>query len=76
MGLKMRITHNEKDYIYEIDSYAIKNATTEISVILDGRSIVLKKNESKAWMLNGDENLIEPGFGHALGRSISLRYRL
>jgi hypothetical protein len=76
MGLKMRMTHNQKDYMYQLNEGTVINKqSTEISVTLNGKSMILKKTANMTWMLTEDENL-EAGFAHALGRLISLRYRL
>lgn len=76
MGLLMRMTHNQKDYMYQLNEGTVINKqSTEISVTLNGKSMVLKRNENMVWMLTEDDQL-EAGFAHALGRLISLRYRL
>jgi hypothetical protein len=77
MGLKMRITYKDTDYVYEIiDGAAINKETTELKVILNGQPITLAKDSSKIWVLQNTEADIEPDFAQALGRSISLRYRM
>jgi hypothetical protein len=77
MGLKMRITYKDTDYVYEIiDGAAINKETTELKVILNGQPITLAKDSSKIWVLQNTEAGIEPDFAQALGRSISLRYRM
>ena len=65
MGLKMRITYKDTDYVYE---------TVEIKIILNGQPVTLK-NVNKVWAQDG-ELTIEPDFAQALGRSVSLRYRM
>jgi hypothetical protein len=76
MGLKMRITYNDTDYVYEIENgAAINKDTTELKIILNGQPITLLKDISKIWMQDG-EVTIEPDFAQALGRSVSLRYRM
>jgi len=77
MGLKMRITYNEKDYVYEIvDGASINKDTRDIKVILDGKEISLHKNENKIWVVKESEINISPDFAQSIGRSISLRYRM
>lgn len=75
MGLKMRITYNDTDYVYEIENgAAINKETVEIKIILNGEAVTLK-NINKVWVQDG-EITIEPDFAQALGRSVSLRYRM
>lgn len=75
MGLKMRITYNDTDYVYEIENgAAINKETVEIKIILNGEPVTLK-NINKVWIQDG-EITIEPDFAQALGRSVSLRYRM
>ena len=77
MGLKMRITYNEKDYVYEIvDGASINKDTRDIKVILDGKEISLHKNENKIWVVKESEISVSPDFAQSIGRSISLRYRM
>lgn len=76
MGLLMRMTHNQKDYMYQLnEGTVITKQSNEISVTLNGKSMLLKRNENMVWMLTEDDHL-EAGFAHALARLISLRYRL
>ena len=77
MGLKMRITYKDTDYVYEIiDGATINKETTELKIILNGQSITLSKDISKIWIQRDGEVTIEPDFAQALGRSVSLRYRM
>jgi len=77
MGLKMRITYNDTDYVYEIINGAgINKETTELKIVLNGQAITLLKDNSKAWVQQDGEVTIEPDFAQALGRSVSLRYRM
>ena len=44
MGLKMRITYGDTDYVYEIiNGAAINKETTELKIILNGQPITLLK---------------------------------
>lgn len=71
----MRITYKDTDYVYEIENgAAINKETVEIKIILNGQSVTLK-NVNKVWTEDG-ESTIEPDFAQALGRSVSLRYRM
>ena len=77
MGLKMRITYKDTDYVYEIiDGGTINKETTLLKIILNGQSITLSKDISKIWIQRDGEVTIEPDFAQALGRSVSLRYRM
>lgn len=77
MGLKMRITYKDTDYVYEIiDGATINKETTELKIVLNGQSITLSKDISKIWVQHDGEVTIEPDFAQALGRSVSLRYRM
>ena len=77
MGLKMRITYRDTDYVYEIINGAeINKETTELKIILNGETITLSKDISKIWVQEAGDTTIEPDFAQALGRSVSLRYRM
>jgi hypothetical protein len=77
MGLKMRITYKDTDYVYEIiNGAAINKETTELKIILNGQPVTLSKDISKIWVQQDGEVTIEPDFAQALGRSVSLRYRM
>jgi len=77
MGLKMRITYKDTDYVYEIINGAeINKDTAELKIVLNGSSITLSKDTSKIWVQQDGDITIEPDFAQALGRSVSLRYRM
>ena len=76
MALPMRITFNDKDYVYYINnSSSINKATTELQILLNGETLDLVKNDKKIWIQKG-ENTLDPEFIQAIGRSISLRFRM
>lgn len=76
MGLPMRITYNDKDYVYYINrDVAINKDTTELQVVLDGNTLDLIKDDRNVWVEKG-ENTLDPEFIQALGRSVSLRFRM
>lgn len=76
MALPMRITYNDKDYVYYINnSSAINKATTELQIVLNGETIDLEKDDRKVWVQKGGPSL-DPEFVQALGRSVSLRFRM
>jgi hypothetical protein len=77
MGLKMRITYKEKDFVYEIvNGAAINKETTELKVILNGEPVTLSKGNGNVWVQQDGDVTIEPDLAQALGRSVSLRYRM
>ena len=77
MGLPMRITYKDTDYIYEIlNSSAINKETTELHISFDGQEIVLIKDDKNVWIQQGEGVKVEPELAQALGRSVSLRFRM
>ena len=77
MGLPMRITYNDKDYVYHINnSSSIDKSTSELQVVINGETIDLIKDERKVWVQKGGTNSYDPEFIQALGRSVSLRFRM
>ncbi|MDB5120529.1 MAG: hypothetical protein JWN56_1747 [Sphingobacteriales bacterium] len=77
MGLQLRITYKDKDYVYEIlNNTSITKATSELEIQLNGEKLILQKDERKVWVQKGGETIIDPEFAQALGRSVSLRYRM
>jgi hypothetical protein len=77
MGLKMRITYKDTDYVYEIINGAeINKDTAELKIVLNGVPITLSKDIGKVWVQQDGDITIEPDFAQALGRSVSLRYRM
>jgi len=77
MGLPLRITFNDKDYVYQIiDSKLIDQHTTELQLLLNGEKVELVKNEKRVWVQKDDETPIDPELVQALGRSVSLRLRM
>ncbi|MDB5015492.1 MAG: hypothetical protein JWQ84_324 [Mucilaginibacter sp.] len=76
MGLPLRITFNDKDYVYQIvDSKLINQNTVELQLLLDGEKVGLIKNDKRVWVQK-DDNSLDPEFIQALGRSVSLRLRM
>ncbi|MFI5137519.1 MAG: hypothetical protein ACHQIM_06805 [Sphingobacteriales bacterium] len=77
MGLPLRITFKDNDYVYQIvNSKLIDQYTTEFDILLNGDKISLIKDEKKLWVQKDDVKSIDPELVHALGRSVSLRLRL
>lgn len=77
MKLPLRITYKDKDYVYQIvNSSPITKATTELSILLNDEKLELKKDARSVWVQSEGTNTIEPEFAQALGRSVSLRFRM
>jgi hypothetical protein len=77
MGLPLRITFKDEDYIYQItDSNQINQNTTELELVINGTTIKLKKDLKSSWVQNGGDEIINPELIQALGRSVSLRLRM
>lgn len=77
MGLPMRITYKDTDYVYEIlNGSTINKETTELRIVFDGREIVLIRDDKNVWIQQEGEFKIEPDLAQALGRSVSLRFRM
>jgi len=77
MGLPLRITFKDNDYVYQIvDSKLINQNTTEIELLLNGEKIELIRDIKLVWKQKpGDQNL-DTELVQALGRSVSLRLRM
>lgn len=77
MGLPLRITFKDKDYVYQIiNSNLIDQHTTELEILLNGEKIELKQDERKVWLLKDGDTSTDPELVQALGRSVSLRLRM
>jgi predicted nicotinamide N-methyase len=77
MGLPLRITFKDNDYVYQIiNSKLIDQYTTEFDIILNGDTVSLIKDEKRLWVQKDEIKSIDPELVHALGRSVSLRLRL
>lgn len=77
MGLPLRITFDDTDFVYEIvNSKLIKPDTTEFEIVLNGDKVELIKDEKMVWVLKDGSKSIDPALIQALGRSVSLRLRL
>lgn len=76
MALPMRITYLEKDYVYYINnSSSINKLTTELQIILNDETVDIVKDERKIWVQKGG-NPLDSELIQALGRSVSLRFRM
>ncbi len=77
MGLKLRITFNDKDYVYEIvNSKLINQYTNEFDVVLNGEKIALVRDEKMVWKQKDGTTAVDPELVQALGRSVALRLRM
>lgn len=77
MGLPLRITFKDEDYVYQINNTTkIDQNTTELDLILNGENIKLIKNIKQSWVQSEGENPLDPELVQALGRSVSLRLRM
>ena len=73
----MRITYEDTDYVFEVvDGKSINKYTTEFSILFNGDQFMLAKNEKNIWMLAGGQTALSADFVLAIGRSVSLRYRM
>ena len=72
-----RITYEESDYTYEIvNGKSINPSTTEIQILMDGESFILTKDTRKVWVDKDGNQSVQPEVLNAIGRTISLRYRI
>ena len=77
MGLNLRLTFQEKDYVFEIvDANSITKVSTDLTLIFNGERVSLLKDEKGIWRQDGGSIVLEPELMHALGRSVSLRFRI
>jgi hypothetical protein len=77
MALPMRITFDDKDYIYQIlNTNLINKDTTELELIFNGEKLELVMDDRKTWVQKDQSNSIDPNLVQALGRSVSLRLRM
>jgi hypothetical protein len=77
MGLPLRITYNDQDYVYQIiDSKIINQYTTELQLIVNGEKVALIKNDQRVWVQKDEQKSLDPDLVQALGRSVSLRLRM
>jgi len=73
MGLPLRITFKDNDYVYQIiDSKQINNNTTEIELLVDGEKVALTRDNNLVWKEKHENITLD----QALGRSVSLRLRM
>jgi len=77
MGLPLRITFKDNDYVYQIiDSKLITQNTTEIELLLNGEKIELIRDVKLVWKQKPGDQSLDTELVQALGRSVSLRLRM
>lgn len=77
MGLPLRITFKDDDYVYQIiESKQINNTTNEIELLLNGEKIELIRDTKLVWKQKNDNQSLDSELVQALGRSVSLRLRM
>ena len=77
MGLPLRITFNDKDFVYQIiNSKLINQNTTELEILLNGEKVELVKDSKMVWIQKNEIRSLDPELVQALGRSVSLRLRM
>ncbi|SDF28120.1 hypothetical protein SAMN05216464_115108 [Mucilaginibacter pineti] len=76
MGQLLRITYETKDYNYQVvNEKPIGKETEEIRILLEGQSVILKKNDGR-WVPDQMAGEVDEGLLKAIGKAISLRYRI
>ena len=76
MGLPLRITFDDQDYVYQIiNSNLINQNTTELDLLVNGEKLQLIKDKN-VWVQKDGLQTLDPQFIQALGRSVSLRLRM
>jgi hypothetical protein len=77
MGLPLRITFKDEDYVYQIiNSKNINSNTTEIELFLNGEKLELIRDSNLVWKQKDGVQEYDPNLIQALGRSVSLRLRM
>lgn len=76
MSLPLRITFEGKDYTYTILTKLIGQDTKEIKIRLNEEELTLVQNQKKEWQIIERTIADDGGLIEAIGRNITLRYRL
>jgi hypothetical protein len=77
MGLPMRITFNDKDFVFQIiNRKLIAQNANELEILLNGDKVELIKDSKMVWTQKDGSKSLDPAFVQALGRSVSLRMRM
>lgn len=76
MGQLLRITYETKDYNYQVvNEKPIGKETEEIRILLEGQSVVLRKTDGR-WVPDQTPSEVDEGLLKAIGKAVSLRYRI
>ena len=76
MGQLLRVTYEGKDYSYQLlNEKPIGKETAEIRILLEGQSIILSRKDGQ-WLPLEPINPANEGLLKAIGKAISLRYRV
>lgn len=77
MKQSLRITYDESDYNYQIvNETPITNTTLELQIKIEGTEITLVRDQRKIWITKEEVSSLDPGLLQAIGRTVSLRFRL
>ena len=77
MGLQLRMTFRDTDYLYQIiNSRLTDHQTTELELVLEGEKVELLRDRNMIWIQKDGDSSFDPGLIEALGRSASLRLRV
>nr|MBB6148285.1 hypothetical protein [Mucilaginibacter sp. SP1R1] len=76
MGLPLRITFKDTDYIYKIITcHQINLYTIEVEMLFEGEKVIITRDKSNLWSQKEGGLLLDRELILALGRSVSLRLR-
>jgi hypothetical protein len=75
MGQVLRITFNNNDYNYQVLTSPVSKETLEIQILLEGTTQTLIRHQGQ-WLPKETDEKIVPDLLVAIGRALSLRYRI
>lgn len=76
MGQLLRITYGAKDYNYQLlNENPIGKEMEEIRISVEGHSLILRK-KGGSWSPDEHTSEVDEGLLEAIGKAISLRYRI
>ena len=76
MGQVLRITFNNTDYTFQIlNATPLSTENHEIQILLNGVTVTIIKDKS-GWKPKNDFNHQDFGLAAAIGKVLSLRYRI
>ena len=76
MSLPLRITFEQKDYTYTVLTRGVNKYTQTIKISVSGEEFTLVRNPQNEWYVLEASVGDQPGLFAAIGKNISLRYRL